>query len=80
MVRELRAGAEISGWTSAERLRGARITQIIGRPVTSLADLGAALADLRQHLHLGARATIAVGFALADGTEILVQDFPIARA
>ena len=70
--------AEIAAWRGAERLVGARITAIIGRPVATHADLGAALAVLRQRVHLGRRGTISIAFALPSGGAIVVEDFPIA--
>ena len=74
----IRQHAEIAGWRGAQRLIGGRITAIIGRPVGSLAELGAALTLLRQHVHLGRRGTVSVTFSLADGSTTVVEDFPIA--
>ena len=72
--------AEIRNWgAGVERLIGARITQIIGRKIKDRAELGEVLADLRQLVALGRVGTVAIGFALTEGGEILVQDFPIAR-
>ncbi len=72
-------GSEIEAWRNAKRLEGAQITEIIGRPVRTRSELGEALVDLRRLVQLGQVGTVAVGFKLADGASILVQDFPIAR-
>jgi len=78
-IRGIRPGSEISEWQSADKLVQARITGLLGRALTSQAQLAEALDDLRQLAQLGQVGTVAVGFTFPDGSAILVQDFPIER-
>jgi len=77
-IRGWAPGSEIAAWRSHERLAGAQIRSIVGRRVASLEELGAALADLRQVVTRGRRSAISVTFELANGGEIVVENFPIS--
>jgi S1-C subfamily serine protease len=77
-IRGIVQGSEIAAWRGSARLRGARITSVIGRPVATIEALGAALADLRQVVTLGRRSAISVTFALSGGGSIVVENFPIS--
>jgi len=73
----LRPLAPITRWRGGERLLGARIAQIAGVRVQSMAELRTVLTELRQ---LGRQGMVAITFALADGRELPIADFPVSAA
>jgi len=74
-VAELRALAPITHWRGREQLLKARITQIAGVSVHGMNELRTVLAELRQ---LGREGTVAITFALKDGRELPIADFPVS--
>ncbi len=74
-VAELRPLAPITHWRGREQLLRARISQIAGVRVQGMADLRTVLAELRQ---LGREGTVAITFALRDGRELPIADFPVS--
>jgi S1-C subfamily serine protease len=74
-VGELRALAPITHWRGREQLLRARITQIAGVRVHGMNELRTVLAELRQ---LGREGTVAITFALKDGRELPIADFPVS--
>ncbi len=74
-VAGLRALAPITHWRGREQLLGARVAQIAGVRVQGMSDLRTVLAELRQ---LGRQGMVAITFALADGRELPIVDFPVS--
>lgn len=74
-VTTLRPLAPITHWRGREQLQKARITQIAGVRVQGMNELRTVLAELRQ---LGREGTVAITFALRDGRELPIADFPVS--
>jgi hypothetical protein len=71
----MRPLAPITRWRGGERLVRATIAQIAGVRVQSMTELRTVLTELRQ---LGRQGTVAITFALADGHELSIADFPVS--
>jgi S1-C subfamily serine protease len=71
----LRPLAPITHWRGGERLLGANIAQIAGVRVQSMTELRTVLTELRQ---LGRQGMVAITFALGDGHELSIADFPVS--
>lgn len=76
VVASLRPLAPITGWRGRERLIGARIAQIAGMKVDDMAAMRQVLAQLRQ---VGRSGTVAITFALTDGQELAISDYPVSE-
>ena len=74
-VAGLRALAPITHWRGREQLLRARIAQIAGVRVQTMSDLRTVLGELRQ---LGRQGMVAITFALHDGRELPIVDFPVS--
>ncbi len=74
-VVDLRPLAPITHWRGREQLLRARVTQIAGVRVHGMNELRTVLAELRQ---LGREGTVAITFALKDGRELPIADFPVS--
>lgn len=75
VVASLRPLSPITRWRGWERLVGARIAMIAGMKVDDMAAMRQVLAQLRQ---VGRSGTVAITFALKDGQDLAVSDFPVS--
>lgn len=76
VVASLRPLSPITGWRGRERLLGARVAQIAGMKVDDMAAMRQVLTQLRQ---VGRSGTVAITFALKDGHDLAVSDFPVSE-
>jgi hypothetical protein len=75
VVASLRPLSPITRWRGWERLVGARIATIAGMKVDDMAAMRQVLAQLRQ---VGRSGTVAITFALKDGQDLAVSDYPVS--
>ncbi len=76
VVVSLRPLSPITQWRGWQRLIGARIAQIAGMKVDDMAAMRQVLAQLRQ---VGRSGTVAITFALKDGQDLAISDFPVSE-
>ncbi len=78
-IRGVVPGSAIGRWRGIELLENAQIVRILGRRISSGAELGAALADIRERVSPGGGETLSITFRLANGREAEVPDFPLSH-
>ena len=76
-VERVSPGSEVAGYQGTSILQKAEITHILGQKVSTVTELGSALADIRGWSQAGRGRTISVSFRREDRGTFTVSNFPL---